>query len=269
MQSIRALIQEHGLTSSLAHNKKLGQNFLCDVSCLTPHIPDLSPYHVWEVGPGPGGLTRLLLSKKPKMFVATEYDDQCLTALQPLHQPPAVCINKGDALQTKPQDVFGEPDASIVITGNLPYNIGTALLMNWLQDLSNIHSIYIMLQKEVVDRLVAMPRTKAYGRLSVVTQLCCDVQPLIDLPPEWFTPQPKVISTFVRLKPKANRPTSQTLKVMEKLTHDVFSKRRKMLRQTLPQDLMDGIEGVQGHQRPEELPPTVFWDLAKKMQQLT
>lgn len=262
MTSIREIIRQHGLTQSPAHNKKLGQNFLCDVSCLAPHIPDLSAHHVWEVGPGPGGLTRLLLSKNPQVFTATEFDQQCVEALLPLNQTPRVNILQGNALKTKPQDVFEDPHASIVIAGNLPYNIGTALLMNWLQDLERIHSIYIMLQKEVVDRLVAVPRTKAYGRLSVVTQLCCEVQTLVDLPPEWFTPQPKVFSSFVKLTPKATRPGLLELKVIEKLTQDLFSKRRKMLRQTLPEDILQKVEGVQGDQRPEELPPLTFWKLS-------
>lgn len=265
MLSIRDVIRKHALTANAAHNKKLGQNFLCDVSCLAPHIPSLSDHHVWEVGPGPGGLTRLLLSRTPKAFVATEYDTACVEALAELHQPPQVCITQGNALRTIPQEVFPDPAASIVIAGNLPYNIGTTLLMQWLQDLSRIHSIYIMLQKEVVDRLVAQPRTKAYGRLSVVTQLCCDVQELVDLPPEWFTPQPRVFSSFVRLAPRSDRPTGQLLKNIETLTQQVFSKRRKMLRQSLPAELMDLVPQVEGHQRPEELSPSTFRELAQHL----
>lgn len=263
--SVQDVIRRHGLTSNAAHNKKLGQNFLCDVSCLAPHIPDLSAHHVWEVGPGPGGLTRLLLSRHPKALVATEYDQACVKALADLHCPPHVCITRGDALTIVPQDVFPNPEASIVIVGNLPYNIGTALLMKWLQDLSCIHSLYIMLQKEVVDRLVALPRTKAYGRLSVVTQLCCDVQVLVDLPPEWFTPQPKVYSSFVRLIPKKDRPTGELLKRIENLTQQVFSKRRKMLRQSLGAELLAKVPDVQGTQRPEELSPPTFRHLSEQL----
>lgn len=264
MQSVREIISKHGLTASLAHNKKLGQNFLWDISCLAPHIPDLSAHHVWEIGPGPGGLTRLLLSRQPKMFVATEFDKNCIEALAPLQNPPSVVIMQGDALRVVPQTVFDDPHASIVIAGNLPYNIGTALLTGWLQDLSRIHSIYIMLQKEVADRLSAAPRTKDYGRLSVVTQLCCDVLPLVDLPPEWFVPQPKVFSSFVKLVPKQNRPSSAELKLIERLTQDLFSKRRKMIRQTLSEDVIQKAHGnVRGDQRPEELTPLDFWLMAK------
>lgn len=263
MLSIRDVIHKHALTANAVHNKKLGQNFLCDVSCLAPHIPDLSAHHVWEVGPGPGGLTRLLLSRQPQAFTATEFDKACVEALSELHQPPLVNITHGNALHVVPQNVFPDPKASIVIAGNLPYNIGTTLLMQWLQDLTRIHSIYIMLQKEVVDRLVAQPRTKAYGRLSVVTQLCCNVQILVDLPPEWFVPQPRVFSSFVRLMPRQDRPTGELLKNIETLTQKAFSKRRKMLRQSIPVELIAQVPHVQESQRPEELSPATFRELAQ------
>ena len=263
MKSIQDVIKNHGLLADRSHNKKMGQNFLWDTACLAPHIPDLSAVNVWEVGPGPGGLTRLLLSRHPKQFIATEYDAKCVEALQgvTLNHPNAE-IQQGNALHVNPQSLFPN-DENIVIAGNLPYNISTVLLTNWLHRLERVQAMYLMFQKEVVDRMAAKPGSKDYGRLSVIVQLCCEVRPLVVLPPEWFLPAPKVFSTFVWLHPKENAPTSNILKRVEELTHMAFSKRRKMIRQTIPPELLEKTPEVEPTLRPESIPPETFYTWAK------
>lgn len=232
---LREVIARHGLGA----RKALGQHFLLDLN-LTGRIaraaPDLSQGTVIEVGPGPGGLTRALLAEGAAHLVAIEKDRRCLDALAELAAayPGRLEIVEGDALQL---DLARLGPAPRQIVSNLPYNISTALLVDWLTALAAnpgaFSALTLMFQKEVAERLVATPRSAAYGRLSVLTQWLCAPRPLFDIPPRAFTPPPRVVSTVVAVTPRAEPLAPASLAVLEKVTAAAFGQRRKMLRQSL------------------------------------
>jgi 16S rRNA (adenine1518-N6/adenine1519-N6)-dimethyltransferase len=231
---LRAVIRRHGLNA----RKSLGQNFLLDLN-LTARIAraagDLSGVTVFEVGPGPGGLTRALLSLGAAKVIAVERDPRAIGALEEIagHYPDRLDIVAADALGFDPRSRLGSGLARIV--ANLPYNIATPLLIAWLGlepwppwwDCA-----VLMFQREVAERLVAAPGSKSYGRLSVLTQWRCDARLLFDVNPSAFVPQPKVTSTVIRLVPKPE-PLSCNRVLLEKITQAAFGQRRKMLRQSL------------------------------------
>ncbi|HEX2752049.1 MAG TPA: 16S rRNA (adenine(1518)-N(6)/adenine(1519)-N(6))-dimethyltransferase RsmA [Alphaproteobacteria bacterium] len=228
---LRAVIATH----DLAAKKSLGQNFLLDLN-LTARIAraagDLAGFNVIEIGPGPGGLTRGLLYTNAKKIFAVERDDRCVAALQSL----VVAANgrleliAEDALKIDYDALCPAPRA---IVANLPYNIATVLLLDWLEQAHLFEHFTLMFQKEVAERLTATPRTKEYGRLSVITQWLCTVEKKLELPPSAFTPPPKVNSTVVHITPHKNRHDAFSFNTMEKLTGAAFGQRRKMLRQSL------------------------------------
>ena len=232
---LRDVINRHGL----AARKSLGQHFLLDLN-LTRRIarsaPALSESTVIEVGPGPGGLTRALLAEGAGMVVAVEKDERCLQALSELQAqyPDRLSLVEGDALSL-PLEQLGHPPRQIV--SNLPYNISTALLVNWLrviaQDAAAFTALTLMFQKEVAQRLTAEPGSRAYGRLSVLTQWLCAPNSLFDIPPRAFTPPPKVTSTVVSLNPRQQPLAAARLGSLERVTAAAFGQRRKMLRQSL------------------------------------
>ena len=228
---LRAVIAAHGL----AAKKSLGQNFLLDLN-LTTRIAraagDLAGINVIEIGPGPGGLTRGILFTQAERLFAVERDDRCVAALQPLVQAAngRLALIAEDALKIDYEALCPAPRA---IVANLPYNIATVLLLGWLEKAHLFAHFTLMFQKEVAARLAAAPRTKDYGRLSVIAQWLCRVEKKIELPPSAFTPPPKVTSTVVHLTPYQNRNDAFSFKTMEKLTGAAFGQRRKMLRQSL------------------------------------
>jgi 16S rRNA (adenine1518-N6/adenine1519-N6)-dimethyltransferase len=228
---LRAVIATH----DLAAKKSLGQNFLLDLN-LTARIAraagDLAGFNVIEIGPGPGGLTRGLIYTNAQKIFAVERDDRCVAALQSL----AAAANgrleliAEDALKIDYDALCPAPRA---IVANLPYNIATVLLLGWLEQAHLFEHFTLMFQKEVAERLSAVPRTKEYGRLSVITQWLCTVETKLELPPSAFTPPPKVNSTVVHITPHKNRHDAFSFNTMEKLTGAAFGQRRKMLRQSL------------------------------------
>src|SRR5690606_36914540 len=187
---------------------------------------------IFEIGPGPGGLTRaLLLETEAPRVIAIEKDKRFIEALQSLVMASQgrLSIVEGDALKTSLIDLAPAPRA---VMANLPYNVGTELLIGWLHQAWEYSFFTLMFQKEVAERIVAKPDTKAYGRLSVLTQALCDVRIGLNVPPSAFTPPPKVTSAVVHLVPKKNArdiPVSS----LEKITAAAFGQRRKMLRQSL------------------------------------
>ncbi|MCK4946196.1 MAG: 16S rRNA (adenine(1518)-N(6)/adenine(1519)-N(6))-dimethyltransferase RsmA [Alphaproteobacteria bacterium] len=219
----------------LAAKKSLGQNFLLDLN-LTAKIAhaagDLTDKNVIEIGPGPGGLTRALLETEAKHIYAVERDDRCLLALQEIvaAYPDRLTIEAGDAIKL---DVTSLCPAPRVLIANLPYNIATPLLIGWLKKITEFDSLTLMFQREVADRLTAKPRTKEYGRLSIIAQWLAIVEKKFDIPPSAFTPQPKVTSTVVHIVPRQNRKDNVEFALMEKVTASAFGQRRKMLRQSL------------------------------------
>ncbi len=243
-EAIAALppLRDEIAAAGLKADKSLGQNFLLDLNLLdriVRAIP-LSPGEtVYEVGPGPGGLTRALL-KAGARVVAVERDARALPILERLSAASggALVIEHGDALKVDARKLAGE---GAHIAANLPYNIGTLLLTRWLTEPdwpSWWKSATLMFQKEVADRIVARPGQSAYGRLSVLAQLRADVQIVTVLPARAFTPPPKVDSAVVQLIPRQSE-HSHLMPRIERLTAAAFGQRRKMLRQSLK-----GIEGA-------------------------
>lgn len=231
---LRDVIGSYGLSAK----KALGQNFLLDLN-LTAKIAraagDLTGCDVLEVGPGPGGLTRGLLAEGARKVLAVEKDARCLPALEAIAQayPGRLEIVNGDALEI---DILGHLTPPVQIVANLPYNIGTELLTRWLEppDWPPVWvSLTLMFQREVAERIVARPGTKAYGRLAILAQWRADARIVMELPPEAFTPPPKVRSAVVHLTalPKPRFPADP--KILNRVVAKAFNQRRKMLRASL------------------------------------
>ncbi|WP_442577363.1 16S rRNA (adenine(1518)-N(6)/adenine(1519)-N(6))-dimethyltransferase RsmA [Mesorhizobium sp. ASY16-5R] len=231
---LREVIDRHGLQAK----KALGQNFLLDLN-LTGKVAraagPLEDVTVIEVGPGPGGLTRALLMHGAKRVVAIERDERCLAALAEIsaHYPGRLEVIAADALKTDMAALAAGEPAKIV--ANLPYNIGTELLVRWLtvQDWPPFYrSLTLMFQKEVAQRIVAAPDDDAYGRLGVLAGWRCKADIAFDIPARAFTPPPKVTSSVVHLEPRAT-PLPADIRKLERVTEAAFGQRRKMLRQSL------------------------------------
>ncbi|MEM6669943.1 MAG: 16S rRNA (adenine(1518)-N(6)/adenine(1519)-N(6))-dimethyltransferase RsmA [Pseudomonadota bacterium] len=229
-------------THDLAARKSLGQNFLLDLN-LTRRIARAAKVAgpVVEIGPGPGGLTRALLMEGAQQVVAIERDERCLPALEDIgaRWPGRLKIISGDALEIDPRPHLAAGSAPQVVA-NLPYNVGTELLVRWLVQSGDAwpswwSSLTLMFQREVAERVVAQPRSKAYGRLSVLAQWRCETKILFDVSPKAFTPPPKVTSSILQITPRAEPLWPAQLANLEKVTAAAFSQRRKMLRASLRQ----------------------------------
>ena len=228
-------IADHAKSHGLIPKKSLGQNFLFDLS-LCEKIAGVSGLNandtILEIGSGPGGLTRGILNHKPKKLFAIETDARCIKLLEEIgaHYPNKLQVIHRDAMKMKISDISSEP---LRIIANLPYHIGTALLINWLGELDRCKSITLMLQKEVVDRICAKIDTKEYGRLSIICQALCDVKKFFDVSAKAFYPPPKIDSSIVHLVPKAILPQKSIIQALEKVTFAAFNQRRKMIRTSL------------------------------------
>ena len=234
-EPLRAVIARHGLSASTA----LGQNFILDRQLLAriAAIPgELDGANVYEVGPGPGGLTHALLGAGANV-IAVERDRRCLPALAELEAafPDRLRVIEGDALEIDERSVVGaEHSAAAHIVANLPYNVGTALLLRWLGGTWPPWwaSLTLMFQREVAERIVAAEGSEHYGRLSVAAQWRCEARIALAVHRSAFTPAPKVASAVVHLVPK-QAPAGVELTVLERVTAAAFGQRRKMLRQSL------------------------------------
>lgn len=265
---LRDVIARHDLRAE----KKLGQNFLLDLN-ITDKIAraagNLSDKTVFEIGPGPGGLTRSLLSAGAKHVYAIEFDPRAVAALQDVVDAAdgRLTVVPGDALRTNLAELAPGPR---MIVANLPYNIATPLLTGWLAQIRDnpdvYHSMVLMFQKEVAERITAPHGGKDYGRLSIVAQWLCDVDRVFDLPPSAFTPPPKVTSSIVRLVPKTLTSDAPTLKTLETVTAAAFNQRRKMLKSSLKNfpGLLEKA-GINPELRPEQLPVGDFVRLAQAL----
>ncbi len=231
---LRDIIQRHGLDA----RKALGQNFLLDLN-LTQKVArtagSLEGVTVFEVGPGPGGLTRAILALGAAKVIAVERDARCLPALAEIagHYPGRLEVIEGDALKTDFATLA--PQGPVKIIANLPYNVGTQLLVNWLLPAHwppFWQSLTLMFQKEVGQRIVAQEGDDHYGRLGVLCGWRTEARMAFDVPPQAFTPPPKITSTVVHLTPKEN-PIPCAVDKLEKVTQAAFGQRRKMLRQSL------------------------------------
>jgi len=256
----------------LAARKSLGQNFLLDLNLIARIARAAGPLagvHVIEVGPGPGGLTRALLSAGADSVTAIERDRRCVEALQELVRayPDRLRVIAEDALQIDPKNLVSTPRK---IVANLPYNIATALLLQWLPDLTAYQSLTLMFQKEVAARLSAKPRSPVYGRLSVLVQWSAHVSALFDVAPRAFVPAPKVTSTLVRIEPRPEPLAPCRRGDLERVTAAAFGQRRKMLRQSLkslgaePEPVLSRA-GIAPTRRAEELSVEEFCALARAL----
>ena len=263
---LRDVIDKHGLQAK----KSLGQNFLLDLN-LTGKVAraagDLAGCTVIEVGPGPGGLTRALLFNGARKVVAIERDERCLEALAEIaaHYPGRLDVISGDALKTDFSALAPGEDKKIV--ANLPYNIGTELLVRWLtveRWPPFYRSMTLMFQREVAQRIVAQPGSNAYGRLGVLAGWRTEAKIAFDVPPQAFTPPPKVTSSVVHIVPR-QAPLPADVKTLGRVTESAFGQRRKMLRQSVKSlggEALLGRVGIDPTRRAETLSVEEFVWLA-------
>ena len=266
---LRAVIAAHGLSA----RKALGQNFLLDLN-LTARIArragDLAACDVLEIGPGPGGLTRALLMEGARHVVAIERDARCLPALAEIAavHPGRLDVLEGDALTLDPRPLLTPP---VRVVANLPYNVGTELLVRWLTPADwppYWTSLTLMFQKEVAERIVATPGSKAYGRLSILAQWRTEARIAFDIPPRAFTPPPKVTSAVVHFDRLEQPRYPADARTLSRVVALAFNQRRKMLRASL-RSLGPDIEellttaGIAPTDRAEQIPLEGFCRLAR------
>ncbi|MBI1237238.1 MAG: 16S rRNA (adenine(1518)-N(6)/adenine(1519)-N(6))-dimethyltransferase RsmA [Alphaproteobacteria bacterium] len=269
---LREIIAEYGLRA----DKSFGQHFLLDLN-LTGKIAslcgDVSGITVIEVGPGPGGLTRPLLALGPKKLVAIEMDRRFIPALEATagYYPTPLEIIEGDALKVDEAAIIGSDPA--IIASNLPYNVGTPLLIKWLKAEPIFwQRLVLMFQKEVAERVVAPAGSKAYGRLAILTAAVASARIVLNAPARAFTPPPKVDSAVVVIDPLPAAQRFTDLAALEVVTESAFGQRRKTLRKSLgvaagrasttSETLLEAA-GIDPGARAETIPPEGFFALAK------
>ena len=248
--------------SGLEPKKQYGQNFLFDLNLtgkIAKSVPGIENTVVVEVGPGPGGLTRAILMAGAKHVVAIEKDKTTENILSQIigASDGKLEVIFGDALKVDLQNLDKNGYA---ICSNLPYNVGTELLINWLHQIANganIKSLTLMFQKEVAQRIVANVKDSQYGRLSVLANLIADTKILFDVPNTAFVPRPKVQSAVVQIIPNKNKISKiKDINKLERLTAKLFGQRRKMIRGIIKTDWTKF--GLTGMERAEELKPELF-----------
>jgi 16S rRNA (adenine1518-N6/adenine1519-N6)-dimethyltransferase len=250
--------------------KRFGQNFLTDQMVLHDIIRVIDPHQddaMVEIGPGLGAMTRLLLESLRQLHVV-ELDRDLVARLQKHFDPQQLVIHSGDALQFDFKSIPVAPDRKLRVVGNLPYNISSPLLFHLAQIAPHVQDQHFMLQKEVVERMVADPGSKTYGRLSVMLQWRYRMELLFVVPPAAFDPPPRVDSAIVRMIPIA-QPLQCDVKRLEQVVTKAFSQRRKVLRNCVAElftenDLIDA--GVDPQARPETVPMEQFVTLANRLQ---
>jgi 16S rRNA (adenine1518-N6/adenine1519-N6)-dimethyltransferase len=261
---LRDVINRLGLRAK----RSFGQNFLLDLN-LTLRIAgaagNLRGVNVIEIGPGPGGLTRALMLQGASQVFTIERDFRFIDAINEISSayPGKVHIIKADATKI---DLSKICDGPRKIVANLPYNVATPLLINWLKKLPDVQGMTLMFQKEVADRLTAQPKSKAYGRLSVMSQWLCFVRQEFNVKKEAFTPPPKVTSTVVTFTPRSEPLAEASWKSLEQVTAAAFNQRRKMLRVSLKiYDFDFALLGLKETARAEELSVEDFCKLARQI----
>ncbi|MDR1333533.1 MAG: 16S rRNA (adenine(1518)-N(6)/adenine(1519)-N(6))-dimethyltransferase RsmA [Holosporales bacterium] len=277
--TIAQIIKMYRLLSNRGRAKSLGQHFLCDASLLRKIVACALPVddeaHIVEVGPGPCGLTREIINlcSHCEAITCIEKDE----SFKPVHD--MLLTNSDGRLKFMYADAMKvqlrslQPDLPITIVSNLPYNVGTQLLIGWLKNISRISKMVLMFQKEVADRICASPGTKQYGRLSVISQIMCHTERLFDVSSAAFYPPPKVDSTVVRLIPK--HCVVPDMGKLETLTAHCFSSRRKQLRVILkrhyhiqPDEILEQCN-IDKNARPENVAPSTFLELSEKLALVT
>jgi 16S rRNA (adenine1518-N6/adenine1519-N6)-dimethyltransferase len=272
---LRDVIAAHDLMAK----KSLGQNFLFDLN-LTRRIARAAGAEgavVYEVGPGPGGLTRALLAEGAEKVIAVERDERCVPPLYQIAManPGRLFVQMGDAMKIDETALLKEHgiDGPVRVAANLPYNVGTALLVKWLTAASwppFFASLTLMFQREVAERIVAAPGTEHYGRLSVLAGWRCRSRLLFDVSRSAFVPPPKIVSTVVQIEPLPEPVAPAILADLEAVTAATFGQRRKMLRQSLKNLTPDvaavlAEAGIAATERPERLSVVEFAALARAL----
>ena len=268
---LREVIERYELRAK----KSLGQNFLLDlnITCkIARFCGDMTGRTIIEVGPGPGGLTRALLLEGAGRVIAVERDERCLPALAEiaLRYPGQLYVHAGDALETDWRALIGTASGPVTISANLPYGIASLLLAGWLEAEPWppwYERMVLMFQREVAERIVATPGSKAYGRLSVLAQWRTEPHIVMHLPAEAFTPPPKVASAVVAFTPRVRPQPSCSVITLGRVTGAAFGQRRKMLRSSLKQltpmpELLLARTGIAPEQRAEQLTVEQFGALA-------
>ncbi|MBQ8465417.1 MAG: 16S rRNA (adenine(1518)-N(6)/adenine(1519)-N(6))-dimethyltransferase RsmA [Alphaproteobacteria bacterium] len=273
LPSLRTTVEAYGLIAK----KALGQNFLLDrnitdkiirLSLGAQKLSDFSGSDVFEVGSGPGGLTRAIFSAEPNHLTVVEMDERCIAIAQDIQSlaPDRMDIINGDALKVDFSTIGHTPRH---IISNLPYNVSVPLLFGWLKSMGCFQSLTLMFQKEVADRILAPIKTKDYGRVSILSQLQCSVEKLMDVSPDCFVPAPKVWSSVLLFRPLEKLLTEDQIVKIEKLTQIVFAQRRKMIRQSLKgfATLESAAQkaNILLTMRPEEITPQQFLLLAENL----
>lgn len=273
LPSLRTTVEAHQLLAE----KSLGQNFLLDQnitdkiitsSLRAQNAENFGGAQVFEVGPGPGGLTRAILKSMPDKLTVIEMDRRCISIMRELQDKTGEVMEivEGDALKYDFTTTVGKP-AHVV--SNLPYNVSVPLLLKWLNRISDFQSLTLMFQKEVAERILAPTRCKDYGRISVLAQLQAKISKLFDLNPECFVPAPKVWSSVLLFEPLPTPLDREQILKLEKLTAMAFGQRRKMIRQSLKAlpNLAEACERAQVAltSRPEELTPQQFLRLSEQL----
>ena len=249
-------------------NKSLGQNFLFDLNLTDKIVKNSEPIcpTVIEIGPGPGGLTRSILKKKPTVLYTIDKDKQSekmLTDIKKIYQDNLIIITD-DALHYPIWELGNSPRQVIA---NLPYNTGTKMLTLWLKHIQHFDLLTLMFQKEVADRIIAKPGSKNYGRLSILTNWLTKSKKLFDIPSEAFIPRPKITSSVIQLKPLHKPLYDVSFESIEKITQMAFSQRRKMIKTSLKkingQIILKELN-ISPNLRPENLSIIDFCKIAKK-----
>lgn len=272
LPSLRETVETHDLMAK----KALGQNFLLDRNITDKIISTSLEYqnktdfcgeYVFEVGPGPGGLTRSVLYNNPENLTVVEMDERCIAIMREIQskvEENKLTIINGDALK---QDFSTLPGTPKNIVSNLPYNISVPLLIGWLKNIEAFDSLTLMFQKEVADRISAPTSCKDYGRISILAQLLCKVERLFDINPSCFVPAPKIWSTVILFRPNKRKLNAETIAKIEKLTATAFNQRRKMIRQSLKSipNLEENCAkiGIELTWRAEQITPEQFLQLAE------
>lgn len=264
---LRGVIDRYELRAK----KSLGQNFLLDLN-ITRRIAracgDMRGRTIVEVGPGPGGLTRALLIEGAERVIAVERDERCRPALAEIadRYPGKLDVHFGDALDADWSALLAGVSGPVTIAANLPYGVASVLLAGWLETEPWppwFDGMVLMFQREVADRIVAEPNTKAYGRLSVLSQWRTEPRIIMNLPAEAFTPPPKVTSAVVAFKPRPDPSPHCSVKSLGRVTQAAFGQRRKMLRASLKQltpmpELLLNEAGLTPTDRAEDLSVSDF-----------
>lgn len=273
LPSLKETVEKYGLLAK----KSLGQNFLLDMNIINKiirlslqeqHKTDFQNEIVYEIGPGPGGLTRAILAANPQKLTVIEMDERCIQIMHELKDASGdrLVIVNGDAMQYNYEQKTMLPQN---IISNLPYNISVALLILWLKNMNNFDSLTLMFQREVAERITADINTKNYGRISVLAQLTCKIKSLFSIPPSCFVPAPKVWSTVLLFQRADNMLPKDILPKVEKITALAFGQRRKMIRQSLKSipnitQICDELN-IKDTMRAENITPTQYLALAYKI----